>query len=163
MMIYKRYVDKKLLSLRLSFFILVPTCFLAFKYLYNNLGYFIAVTLITISIIVVKEFIVFSDSFQISKYYFFGLIKRNWQFNKAENIRISSFGSDFGEDGDIPDNDPTASGIGCLFSIFSVFMPPKIVKKEFKIEALNKSNNLIKRTNIFLDKCEFNYLLTFIR
>ena len=76
MIIYKRYIEKRLFSLRLTFFILGATCFFAFKSHYDNLGYFIAVALITFSIIVVKDFIVSLDSFLISKYYFFGLIKR---------------------------------------------------------------------------------------
>ena len=144
------------------FFILCAGCFLLFKYHYNNLGYFIAVVFITASIIVIKNLAVLSDSFEISKYYFFGLVKRAWQFNKDENIKVSSFGSDFGQDGDIPDIDGGASGIGCLFMIFSIFVPPKITKKEFKIEKFDDTNNLLKRVRIILDRSEFNYLQAFV-
>jgi hypothetical protein len=162
MIIYKRYIDKKLLILRLTFFILGTISFFAFKSHYDNLGYFITVVLITLSIIVVKDFIVLIDSFLISKYYFFGLIKRTWRFDKDENIKISSFGSDFGQEGDIPDIDQTASGLGCLFSIFSVFAPPKITNREFKIEKFDEINNLLNRVHILLDKPEYEFLQTFI-
>lgn len=160
---YKRYIYNRLLSLRLSFFTLGIICFLAFKYHHDDLGYFITVVLLTLSIIVVKDLIVCTDSFQISKYYFFGLIKRTWQFNKGENIKVSSFGSDFGQDGDIPYIDDSASGLGCLFSIFSIFVPPKIIKKEFNVEKFGETNNLLNRVNILLDRPEFNYLKKFIR
>ena len=163
MIIYKRYIDKRLLSLRLTFFMLATICLFAFKYHYDNLGYFIAVVFITLSIIVVKGFTVWSDSFLISKYYFFGLIKKTWRFNKGENIKLSSFGSDFGQDGDVPDIDNIASGVGCLFSIFGMFVPPKITSKEFKVEKFDEASKLLNSVSVFLDRPEFNYLQTYIR
>jgi len=162
MIIYRRHINKRLLSLRLSFFFLAAICSLAFIYHYDNLGYFIIVALITISIIVVKDFVVFSNSFEVSKYYFFGFIKRRWKFNQDENIKVSAFGSDFGQDGEIPDFEDIESGLGCLFSILSIFMPPKITRKEFKVQAYNETNILLKRVHILLDKSEFNYLKTLL-
>ena len=147
--------------MRLSFFFLAAICSLAFIYHYDNLGYFIIVALITISIIVVKDFVVFSNSFEVSKYYFFGFIKRRWKFSKDENIKVSTFGSDFGQDGEIPDYQDIESGLGCLFSIFLIFMPSKITRKEFKIQAYDETNILSKRADIFLDKSEFSYLKVF--
>ena len=162
MIIYKRNIDKRLLSLRLTFFVFGAICFFAFKYHYDNLGYFIAVALITLSIIVVKDFIVSFDSFSISKYYFFGLIKWRWRFNKEDKIKASSFGSDFGQDGEIPDYDYEASELGCLFSIFSTFVPPKITMKKFKVGKFDEFNRPLKSVHILLDKPEFNYLQKFI-
>ena len=163
MIIYKRNIGNRLLSLRLSFFILCLICFLAFIYSYDKLGYFIALTLATMRIIVVKGFIIYLDSFQVSKFYFFGLFKRKWHFNKSENIRVLPLGSDFGEDGVAPNVDDGGSGLGCLFSIFSMFSPPTITKKEYKVENLNETNDKINSTRILLDRPELNYLDSFIR
>jgi hypothetical protein len=162
MIIYKRYIDKRLWSLRLTFFILGTICFFAFKYYHDNLGYFIAVVLITLSIIVVKDFIVCSHSFSISKYYFFGLIRKTWRFNKGDNVKVSSFGSDFGQDGEITVHDDTVSGLGCLFSIFSIFLPSKITMKEFKLEKFDEFNSHTKNVYILLNRPEFIHLETFI-
>ena len=113
-------------------------------------------------IIVVKEIIVLSDSFQITKYYFFGFIKRKWKFDKSETIYFKSYGSGFGREGDIPNLDDSASGLGCLFTIFCAFVePPLITKKEFTIEMINDSNVVIKGVQIFLNEQEFIFLQTF--
>lgn len=141
------------------FLILGTGCFLAFKYHYDNIGYFVSVVLISLSIIVVKDVVISVNSFLVSKYYFFGLIKRTWNFNKGDNIELSSFGSDFGQDGESSFHDDTATGFGCLFMIFEVFVPPKIVMKEFKIE---KIDNPYKTVSILLDKYEFDNLLKLI-
>lgn len=162
MLNYKRHIDKKLLSLRLIFFILTTICFFAFKYQNENLGYFIAVVFLALSIIVVKGLVVFSDSFLVSKYYFFGLVKRTWQFTKGENINISSFGSDFGENQDISIHDDSASGIGCLLSIFLFLVPPKITIKRFSIEKFDETHKLLKSVSLLLDRSEFKYLQIFI-
>lgn len=163
MMIYERFIYKKLLSLRISFFILGAIYFLSFIYHFDNLGYFVAVVFIAISIITIRNFIVFPDSFQISKYYFFGLIKRRWQFHKGENVHISTLGADFGEDADRPDVDIEDIEVGCLFFIFSIFVRPKVVKKEFTVEKRSETNVVLERVHIFLDKAEFNYLKLFMR
>jgi hypothetical protein len=153
-------LTKKLLSLRISFFILGAICFLAFIYHFDNLGYFVAVVFIAISIITIRNFIVFPDSFQVSKYYFFGLIKRRWQFHKGENLHISTLGADFGEDADNPDIGDIE--VGCLFFILSIFVRPKIVKKEFTVEKRSETNVVLERVHIFLDKAAFNYLKPFM-
>jgi len=153
--IYKRNIEKRVFSLRLVFLILGTGCFLAFNYHYDSLGYFVSVILITLSIIVVKDVAISVDSFLVSKYYFFGLIKWTWNFNKGNNIKLSSFGSDFGQDGESSFHDDTATGLGCLFMILEVFSPPKIVMKEFKIEKIDSPS---KRVYILLDKYEFDNL-----
>ncbi len=81
MIIYKRAIEKRLLSLRVSFIVLSAICALSFIYDYDKVGYLASVLLFTLIFIVVKDFTVSSDSFQISKFYFFGLIKRSWRFN----------------------------------------------------------------------------------
>jgi hypothetical protein len=160
MIIYKRNIEKRLLSLRLALLILGGVSLLAFKYHHDNLGYFVTVVIITLSIIVVKDVAISVDSFSVSKYYFFGLVKWTWNFNKDNNIKLSSFGSDFGQDGESSFHDDTGTGIGCLFMIFEVFLPPKIVMKQFKIEKLD---NPTKRVDILLDKYEFDNLQQFIK
>lgn len=162
MIIYNRNIDKKLLSLRLSFFILGLICFFAFNDHHESLGYIIIVALLSMSGIVVKNFIVSYDSLQISTYYFFGLINRTWQFNKGDNIKISSFSLDFEEDDDIASVDDGGSGIGCLFFLFSSIIPPKITRREFKIEKFDLSNQRLKRVHILLDRYEYKCLQKFI-
>ena len=155
MTIYKRNIEKRLFSLRLAFLLLGSVCFLAFKYHHDNLGYFVTVVFIILSVIVVKDIEISVDSFLVSKYYFFGLIKWTWDFNKGNNIKVSSYGSDFGHDGESSFHYDTPTGLGCLFMIFEVFLPPKIVMKEFKIEIINSPS---KRVYILLDKYEFDNL-----
>lgn len=155
MIIYNRNIDKRLFSLRLTFLILAAVCFLAFNFNHDNLGYFVAVVIIMLSIIVVKDIVISVDSFFVSKYYFFGLLKRTWNFNKGDNIKLSSFGSDFGQGGELFFPDDTGIGIGCLFMIFEAFLPSKIVMKEFKIEKINSPS---KKVHILLDKYEFDNL-----
>ncbi len=157
MLLYQRNITNQLLYLRLSFFILGIACFAAFNDNYNNLGYCIAVALLFLSIISLKNLTIYTDSFLIEKYYCFGFIKRSWQFNKEDKLRLTSFGSSFGESGETPDhaNDPV--GLGCLYSVFSVFLPPTITKKPFKVAQLDELNTTLKSVTIILNKTEYNY------
>ncbi|RZK02759.1 MAG: hypothetical protein EOO46_18330 [Flavobacterium sp.] len=136
------------------------TCFLAFNFRYDNLGYFIAVVFVFLSPIVPNTFTVYLDSFLIRRYYFFGLFRRTWYFEKGQKIKISSYGSDFGQNGEVPgyDSNHMGRGLGCLFSIFSVFLPSKIVRKEFKVEKLDIIDISIDTGYIVLDREEFSYL-----
>ena len=161
MIIYTRNIDRKLISLRSLFVALCIICLYAFPNNFLNLGYFISILLILLSIVVVKNFIIFTDSFQITKFYFFGLIKRKWQFERGENIQIKSYGSDFGQEGEVPDFGDSETGVGCLFYIISIFNPPKITYKEFTIQVLGKAGAL-KRVQILLNQEEYNLLETFI-
>ena len=151
------------MSLRVSFFILVTICLFAFKNNYNNLGYFIAVTCIMLSIIVINDFTISSSTLSVSKYYFFGLFRIKWHFNKGDKLKITSLGSDFGQDGEIPDYDRTASGLGCLFSILSLFSKSQIIIKEVKIVKLNEVDKVTKSVYINLDRYEFKQLQTYIQ
>jgi len=159
MIIYKRNTDKKLLSLRVVFFVLVICCLFTFKYSYSNLGYFLLVIFITLSIIVIKNFMVFENSFQISKYYFFGLVKLKWEFNKSDNINVTSYDSDFGQDDDMPNiDDSTGTGLVCISSIFYIFKPSKIIYRQFNFELLDQNFTYLKSVNVALDDHEFNFV-----
>ncbi len=94
----------------------------------------------------------------MSKYYFFGFIKRKWEFNKVDRIKVSSFYSDFGQNNDVSNYDDTGTGVGCLLSIILFFIPSKITNKEFKIESLNDKNTAIKSVKITIDNQEFNFI-----
>ncbi len=163
MLLYQRNITKQLFYLRLSFFILGIACYASFNTHYNNLGYCIAVALIFLSSITLKNLSIYAASFLIEKYYFFGFIKRGWQFNKEDNLRLTSFGSNFGENGETPDhaNDPV--GLGCLYSVLSVFLPPTITKKPFKVAQLDELNTILKSVTIILNKTEYDYLRKFIK
>jgi hypothetical protein len=158
MIMYKRNIRNRLLSLRLLFVLLLTISYLAFKSHNYNLSYFIVVVMIFTSIIVVTDFIIFIDSFHISKYYFFGLFRVKFNFNKLEKVQIISNGVNFGEDDEINYSDETDTGIGCLFTIFQFFYTPKVAKKEFFIERNSENIDLKKRIKILLDETEYNCL-----
>jgi hypothetical protein len=159
MIIYERNINKKLFSLRIVFFLLVTSSLLAFQYNHTNLGYFLSVVTITLSIIVIKDFIVFEDSFQICKYYFFGLIKRKWEFNKSSNINVTSYDSEFWQNDDMPNiDDSSGTGLGCLFSIFFIFKPSKIVNRQFNFELLDETFKHLKSVHVALNNNEFGFV-----
>ena len=163
MLIYDRHIEKRLLGLRISFFILVTAFVLAFINHNEKPVYFISVVLFSLSFISIKKFIVSKDSFQISKFYFFGLIKRTWIFKKSDNIKVSTFGTDFGEEGDFPFVDSGDSAPLSIISFFFIVARPKITMNEFKVEKFDETNWLISSVRILLNKDEFNYLNSFIR
>jgi len=141
--------------------ITVLLCLFAFRNHFENLGYFLAVLLLASSIITIKKFVITEREILVSKYYFFGIIKCNWKFGKYDQVRISSFGSDFGKEGEVPDFQNT-SELGCLFSILAIFLPYRITKKAFTIEKLGESNRHKRRVQILLDETEFGHLKKFV-
>lgn len=161
-MMYERNNHLRLLILRLSLIVLGTICSLAFMFNNQNLGYFIIVIILSLSFIVVNGFSVQDDSFQISRYYFFGIFKKRWQFHKVDHLKISSFGPGFGEDGNSSYLDDGETGLGCLFSLFTLFVPPKIQRREFKIESFTDTNDRQSTVSIILNKEEYNYLVPFI-
>lgn len=163
MLLYQRNITKQLLYLRLSFFILGIACYATFSGQYINLGYCIAVALMFLSSITLKNLSIYADFFLIEKYYFFGFIKRTWQFNKEDNLCLTTFGSGFGESGETPDHFSEPSGLGCLYSIVGVFLPPTITKKPFKVMEIDEVNTTLKSATIVLNKTEYNYLRKFIK
>ena len=161
MIIYRRNISNRLLALRVSFFIATLLCVFAFKYHFENLGYFLSVLLVTSSIIIVNDFVVTDQELNVSKYYMYGFIKINWKYLKNDQIKISSYGSDFGKEGEIPDFQNT-SDLGCLFSIFAVFLPYRITKKSFTLERLGESIQHKRQVQILLNEVEFGHLQKFV-
>jgi hypothetical protein len=153
MVMYSRNVSKKLFGLRLVFVLLSISCFLAFIFQQNNLGYFIAVVWLTLSTIAIKDIVIKADSLLITKYYIFSLVKFSWEFNKADKVKLYSLEASFGEDGGPIFQYDDGSGLGCLLMIVEVFLPSKIVKQQFTIEDINSPR---KRVQILLSKLEFD-------
>ena len=162
MIIYTRKIGHQLLRLRLTFIILLTSCIFAFTNNFLNLGYFLAVVLIGMSIIVNKNIIVFPNNFQIIKYYFFALLKIKWQFEKADHLQLKSYDSDFGAEGEYYDTDSTGTGFGCLFSIFAIFMKSEIIRKEIRIEKLSTIKKIINSVDIKVDRSEYRLLQDFV-
>ena len=162
MILYKRDINQKLLCVRISFLILGTGCFFSFTNNVSSLGYLLAFTVFIMSTIVINDLRVLSDSFDISKYYFFGFIKREKRFEKFKTINSRPLGRDFGEYGEFVVEDPSSSGIGCLFSLFFNVLSPKIVKKEFYIEMLDTDNSVIESAYILLDIKEYAFLKDFL-
>ncbi len=161
MIIYRRHISNRLLALRLSFIIATLLCVLAFKFHFENLGYFLSVLLVVSSLIVINDFVVTDKELIVSKYYLFGLIKINWKYLKFDHIKITSYGSDFGKEGETPDFQ-NVSDLGCLFSIFAVFQPYRITKKSFTLEKLDDSNKKKTKVQILLNSVEFRHLKEFV-
>ena len=120
------------------------------------------VVFLSLSVAVVRDFVVWQDSIRINKFYFFGLLKISFKYSKGQNIRISSYGSNFSEDADSPYFDDGGTGVGCLYALISVFFPAKTIMKEFKIELVN-SHRDDKSIRIYLTKKEFDYLKGFTK
>jgi hypothetical protein len=163
MIIYTRKIAHKLLILRLSFIIILVVCFFAVHNKISSLAFFLSVVFIGISIAVINNIIVFPNNFKIVKYYFFGLIKVKWQFEREDYLQLKSYGFDFGakvelQDVDIPDRE-----LGCLFSIFTPFVKSEIIRKEIRIEKLSSIKTVITGVNIKIDKSEYKILLGFLR
>jgi hypothetical protein len=162
MIISQRNTRNNVLALRFSFLILMLACLGAFTWHYSILGYVMVIILLTLSIVVVKDFMVTANAFRITQYYCFGFFKKTWHFNKGENIRISSFDPDFGQDADMQDTIAEPEALGCLWTIFSAFIPSKITKRHIKIEKLDEAGKPISRVGILLSSKEFNYIQQFI-
>ena len=102
MQIYELNIDKKLISLRLFLFLSVTLSTFLFINKDFNLFYIIATILLFCSLIVVVDFKFDLSSFTIVKYYFFGLIPVTWNFQKTEEIFITSMGTTFDDLPDLP-------------------------------------------------------------
>ena len=115
------------------------------------------------TIFIIENVTVFGDSFHVMKYYFFGLIKCKWQFIKTDNLKLKSYGSDFDAEGGYQDTDTTGTGLGCLFSIFAIFMKSEIIRKEIRIEKLSHIEKVVNRVDIKVDKFEYKLLQEFVK
>lgn len=155
---YKRNIGKKLFFLRFLFVLALITSIFSAIFNLSNLVYFVMVVSITIGCIVVKDFIVLQDSFEITKYYFFGLIKKRLHFEKNEIITLSSSSLDFGQTDDTGISDIDDFGIGCLPFLFFLFFPPVTKERRFEIKKTSESGVSLGRVRIFLNQYEFNFL-----
>ncbi len=126
----------------------------------------------TFSLSVIKNFVLKTNVLFVSKYYFYGLIKKTWKFKTGEIIKVSSFDYifeqnlsvvDFGNTEAKFDFDTTTTEIGCLGLIFASFVPMTVVRKEFKIFTTNENNKQLKSVYIQLNQVELNHLMDFIR
>ena len=156
MQIYKRNIQKKLFSLRLILIFLVIFGALLFANKNYNVLYLIGVFFVFLNLIVVKDFRVSLNSFEIVKYFFFGLIPISWSFEKTDVITIKSDGSIFGSDAEVPDTDQGHTLAGILFGcLYPIFVRPKIGVIEFSIHKIESNGKVSGKVLIFLNANEF--------
>lgn len=160
--IYQRNIDRKLFMLRLIFLVLLAGCILCFTGQQEGLGYLLVILLLTLNFIVITGLTVTAGSFGITKYYAFTLIKQTWRFNKGENLRLYSRDPDFGQGAEKITVAEEPEELGCLFAVFSVFVPSTITKRQYEMVQRDEYNDSIKKVRILLSCTEFNYLSTFI-
>jgi len=163
MVIYTRKIGHKLLTLRLSFIILLAGCIFVFNNKISSLAYFLAVVLIGMSITVITNIIVLPHNFQVVKYYFFGLLTVKWQFERGDHIQVKLYGFDFGAEVKLQDIDIPDGELGCLFSIFAPAMKSEIIRKEIRIEKLSLTETVINSVDIKVDKPEYKLLQGFVK
>lgn len=160
--IYNRNINRRLLILRLLFIVLMIGCILSFVGRQEGFGYLLAIILLTLNFIVVTGLTVADGSCCITKYYAFALIKQTWRFNKGDKIRLYSTDPDFGQEAQEITVAEEPVELGCLFTVFSVFAPSTITKRQYEMEQRDEYNDSIKKVRILLSPAEFNYLSTFI-
>ena len=153
MIFYRRNIYNKLIALRSISIVTGFLCYLSFDANKNNLGYFLAVVLALLSIIVIEDFVVFPDSFQVKKYYFFGFLPIRWNFIKDDKIFLVPDGYGFGKESD--PEEFFDSDVGCLFLIFSVFSKQgKITHLKFTIKKQEGKSRFLNQVDIFLSREE---------
>lgn len=156
MILYQRNKQRRLLILRLLFCVLAACVFVAGYFHRQGLVWLLAIIMMGMLFITLHDIIVTGQYFRVSKYYCFGLIKRTWQFNKQDVIRVNAYGADFGQDAE--DADIETEDVGCLYSFFFLFTDAKITTKKYKIEQLNELGDTVKRVHVYLSKVEWEHL-----
>ncbi len=58
--------------------------------------------------------------------------------------------------------DITGTGLGCLFSVFAIFMKSEISRKKIRIEKLSYMEKVINRVGIKVDRFEHELLQEFM-
>ena len=163
MIIYQRNFDKQLRSLRILFAALICAFSYAFVKHIIILDYVLTFLFVSLSLLVVKDFSFSPGYLEIKKFYFFGIIKRKWCFDKTENIKVTSSNPDFGEEFDPPSfDDWETPTLGCLASILFTIFPTRVTHKKFTIESLEGSEKVTKRVQILINKEEYGLLKTLI-
>jgi hypothetical protein len=161
MVIYKRNIENKLMALRIVSLLLGFLCYYSFDSFNTNLGYFLSVILVLLSIVVIENFKVFPNSFQVKRFYFFGFFPVKWNFMKDE-FDIRSYGSNYGEEGDALELGQAETGAGCLFYLFTIFSSKgRITHRKFILRKKGSGLFSLNRVDILLSNEEYELLKGF--
>jgi len=164
MIIYKRPIEKKLMSLRLLLAISLLTIAGIFQNNFFNLFYFLITLFLFLNLIVVKDFVVSPDSMKVINYYLFGLVPVKWTFSKSHDIIMKSDGSTYGSDLDIPDTDNSSTGLGILFGcLFPIIVKPKVGMINYTFQRMKPNGKMTIKVHVFLTKEEFHLAEAFVR
>ena len=164
MIFYRRNISGKLIALRGISIVTAILCYLSFDSGYTNLGYFLSVVLVFLSIIVIKDLVVFPDSFRVKKIYFFGFLPIGWRYTKKEKIILHSYASEFEEEDDAGGFSNMETAAGCLFYIYSVFgKQNRITHRKFTIKKEVDKPGFRGEVEIFLSKREYQLIKKIIR
>ena len=160
MIVYKRNIRKKVLSLQFLFFIIVAITTWSYDKNYFNLFYFLIAVFIFFNFIVIENYIVEDGAILLKKYYFFGCISSKWTFDKHDNFTIFPENSSFGQDGENEINDGETL-VGCLLSVVGIFLPGKVVEQEFTLKKYLENGKVRSIIRILLDQYKYNLLREF--
>ena len=155
MIIYKRPIEKKLVSLRLLLVLFLVALAGTFHLELLNLFYFLATVFIFLSFIVVKDLAVSADYLTLRNYYVFGLIPIKWNFDISEEVVIRSDNSKYGSDLDVPGTDNSDTGLGILLGcVFPIIAKPKTGLISHSFQKVKSNGKLTTKVNIFLTEHE---------
>jgi hypothetical protein len=160
MIFYRRNIYGKLIFLRLLSLVTGILCYTSFDAGHTNLGYFLAVVLAFLSIIVIEDLIVFSDSFQVKKFYFLGILPIRRSFNKNEKIVFHSYASGFEEEEDEGEGfSHVETAAGCLFYLYSFFgKKNKVTHRKYTIKKVGGKSGFTGMVEIFLSRQEYELI-----
>jgi hypothetical protein len=159
MIFYRRNIYSKLIALRGLSIVTGILCYLSFDAGYTSLGYFLSVVLVFLSIIVIKDIVVFPDSFRVKKVYFFGILPISWSFKKNEKVVLHSYTSGFEEEDDADGFSHLETPAGCLFYFYSVFgKKNRVTHRKFTIGKEDGKTGLLGKTEMFLSKQEYQLI-----
>jgi hypothetical protein len=160
MLHYERKIERKVSLMRLLAVLLIAIGFFAFKWGYSNFGYFILVAFISLSVVVITDFSVSTESIVIKRYFIFGFYRLSWCFEDGSEIAANSFESDFGESSHSGNYPAAETNVGCVFSLFELFFPSKITRREFIISTKSDPSDKVK---LLLNKEEYEFLRGFMQ
>jgi hypothetical protein len=117
------------------------------------------VALLFLSLIKLQDITVSQEKLRISKFYFFGLIKREWFLSKGQLVDIIPLGSEFGQTADPPSAE---FDVGCILTLLALLIPYKVRKREFIIKIYREQKRSIENLMITLEKHEFITIESFV-
>lgn len=159
MIFYKRNIYGKLFILRSISFVAGVFCYFSFKDGYTNLGYFLSVVLIFLSIIIIEDLVVYPDWFKVKRFYFLGLLPVKWTFCKADNVVLHSNTSGFEEEDDADGFSHFETPAGCLFYIYSLFgKKNRVTHRKFTIKKKAVAPGFRNSVEMFLSKPEYQLI-----